>query len=362
MKIMYWVACMPIEKVFFWKNNSEYWIDEEWIDYIEKILGERRILLSAGLWAHYYGKRFNKKNSIVFADSGGFQYLRMSKGKQREFYKSRERYYKWQISVGDIVVMGDIPSAGEVPVNDLIRFLRYTKDNVDYQFSLDSNLGSRLLGTMHGISPYSLRIWYEGLKNYSKIGWAIGAKPASNLIGFALQFLFLYENGEFNKRKLLHVFGVAGEMILLPLAELIRRIDDSIVLSVDSSSMGLGKIGSVWLSDGSIMHFDDIRSGRKEFVLLDGEVLRKIPEKVGYVLGRKIALTSSVNYMKYWKRDIHTVITENGKIPDSRYVLVDKIFKLWKTGGIDAVWFNFCRGKLTKKDEVLKGRSVERLV
>jgi len=350
MKILYSVAMMPIEKVFFWKNNSEYWIDEEMLDYIEKILGGRRILLSAGLWAHYYGKKLNKKNSIVLADSGGFQYLRMSKGTQKEFYRSREQYYKWQISVGDIVVMGDIPSAGEVPRHDLERFLGYTIDNVNYQIGLDPSVKGKFLNVMHGISPSNLRLWYDGMKDYECMGWAIGAKPVSNFIGFALQFLLLYEKGEFNKRKFIHIFGVAGARTLFPLLELIHRVDDSITVSLDSSSQSLGRIGAVWTTGGTIVHYNDIRSGRVRYKLLNGPTLDFIPDKIGYDLGRSIAITSMVNYLKFWKNDIYPVIEKGGQHSPA----VDRVMKLWKTGGIDAIWF--------ENSKRWRERSVERLV
>lgn len=336
---------MPIEKIYYWKEANNYWIDEEFLQYIEDILGERRILLSAGLWAHCYGKNYIRHGEQVLADSGGFQYLRMGKGKQRDFYTNREKYYKWQLDIGDIVVMGDIPSAGEVPADDLKRYLGITKENVDYQMSLDSNLGSRLLGVMHGISPDCLRLWYKGMKDYQMMGWAIGAKPVSNFVGFALQFLFLYEMGEFDKKRFIHVFGVAGKQTLFPLVELIRKIDKDLTISLDSSSQSLARYGGVWDKDGTIIHYDEIRNGSKKFKLLDGSDLTTVPRKVGYDLGRKIAHVSAVNYLKMWKREVFPVL-ESGEFGDEdegKRVTsqVNKVYKLWKLGGVDAVWHEY---------------------
>jgi len=351
MKVWIRPAIAPIENRTYVKDKKtcSYWLFDEVADILQEVNedGKVRVLMSAGLWAG--GKmrnfRFDRRNRpvVILADSAGFQYYGFDDTQRRGFYEEREKYYSWQAKEGDYVLAGDIPPKKSVLDSSKIsQLIEITRKNIEFQFALDDNMHARFVNIIHGVGVEDMKRWYNVMSQFPGRGWAIGAKFNDVLLGAVLQYLFLLEANAFNKNDIVHLFAMTGKTILLPMLWLIKRTRPDLIVSVDSSSYSLIRVGQVYDEDGSKVTFDDIRKGKAKVKMYDGTMLddKTLTRKTNDVIGKQIEITGLKNFMVSMKKDVNLFIEDESKfekmIVDSK---IKKYYKQWKTGGEEMVWY-----------------------
>jgi len=348
MQIWVFPAVAPIEKRTYIqdKKNGVYYFYPELCEILkDKYDGQMRMLLSAGLWEKNYHNELLRRNFPlqILVDSGGFQYYGWNEMDRKRFYRSRERYYRWQIEVGDLVLGGDIPPEKSIVNNKMLEeLLAVTQTNMDFQFSLDRNLSNRFINILHGTSPENLRYWVDGVKGFPGVGWAIGAKFTGVVLGATLQYLFLVENNLLKPGDILHLFAMTGFSIFIPLVWLIQHTRPDLIISVDSSSYSLIRIGQVHGPNG-VIDFKDIRSGRVKLRSYDGVDIVDIPRNTDETIGKRLELTGLQNFMqKIWA--VRDDLLENNFSKYEKILVssgIKKYYRIWQTGGIDMLWNQF---------------------
>lgn len=334
-----WVVLMPMEKLTLLVDGNRATINSELVDVIEESIGERTLLLSAGLWwkpLKKYGK-IDKVGALVMSDSGGFQFRSPTKGSYVNILENRKLFYLTQKTLGDWIVAGDVVGKSEMPMHQLKEYLRLTRDNMDLQFELMGDIKDRYINTLHGVSPGAMKVWYNGVKEYGGIGWAIGVKPMIEM-GTALHFLFLYEQGELTPGKVLHMFGAGISKVIYVLMWLREQLGLDILLSFDNSSSSSFRFGSIWCEQG-LVDYNDIRAGKVKVKLLDGRVLTDIGRRLAFEEYAPIVKTSLYWYGKHWLKFLDDFYNK----PDEVHKLMDKlqitnIYKWFRFGGTEFVW------------------------
>jgi len=336
--VKYWLALVPVDGLTTQKEGSRYWLDETLSDIIEAELGEATVLMSAGLWRDRLRLNYVKKREKVFADSGGFQFYFLTPGRQNEFYKVRDSLYRFQVITGDYVAGGDIPVGMELDRAQVDYYAGLTKDNMEYQFGLDKDLGKRFINVMHGQSPENMECWYNKVKDFPSIGWAVGAK-GSGAFGNILQLMFLHEKGELTPGTLVHMFAMSGKYTINAVIWFIKQLGLDLIVSSDSSSYSLGRYGAMFYRGGNIK-YDDVRSGDIVLELWNGRIVKDIPQKMFKELYRDIMFTSVQHFCR-WFRDEALGIYERGGDELDRLITrekTDQVLKDYQEGGIAQVW------------------------
>lgn len=342
-KCWLWLVIMPGNSLVRTGDQSDtVELDPEWSKVLSDELGEVRVLVSATHWSGLrLMTRYRKREELVFADSGGAQFINMPKHRMGEFYKKREVMYRAQIHLGDVIAAGDIPgSKAEMSKEQLDRSLQMTIENTDLQFKIGgSALGWRFLNALHGVNPDHQERWYQSVKHYPSIGWAIGVKPLET-IGTLLQLFFLYQKGELKKGTILHIFGTGAASMLYGLWHISEKLGLEVQWSVDCSSHSLMRFGRVvGPANNEGILYSEIRSGEKKLELYDGDMLTDIPGKLSRELSQKIFRTSTMNYCRYWKSFVEEYRQRTPKV--EKILVQDKVYELYKwfrLGGIELIW------------------------
>jgi hypothetical protein len=336
--VKYWLALVPVEGLTITVEGNSYWIDETLSSIIEKELGEATVLLSAGLWRDCLKLNYIKKKEKVFADSGGFQYYFLTPGRQKEFYNARDGLYRFQVITGDYVAGGDIPVGMELPRNQVEYLANLTKDNMEYQFGLDKDLGKRFINVMHGQSPENMEVWYSRVKDFPSAGWAVGAK-GSGAFGNILQLMFLHEKGELTPGKLVHMFAMSGKYTINSVIWFIKEMGLDLIISSDSSSYSLGRYGAMWYKGGNLK-YEEVRSGRVKLELWNGRIVTDIPMKMHKELYRDLMLTSVRDFCIWFRDEALGIYKRGGKVLDDLIAReeVVEILQNYREGGVQQVW------------------------
>ena len=293
------------------------------------------LMLSAYFW--HKDVLYEKKNNNLMIDSGGFSFGGKEKiHLRREFLDLRERLYRWQCLYGDYIICGDIPPSLTKDFDFIKECLVLTMDNIDLQFKLGAE--GRFVNVVHGHSFDIIRFWYKGVKFYPSIGWALGSSIKTTVFGFALQLLSLYELGEFREKvKVIHCLGAVGKQIVVGLHYLVSKLGiDTDMLSFDASSSSAERFGNMVDEDGTIVSFSEIRDGRKQIELWNGEILTTVPTRLTGEFKIDVTRTNMLNSDKAWNKNIIQMISEGGEEYEQ---LVDTsgariVYALWKDGGI----------------------------
>ena len=348
--VKFWMAILPQMGITVNRKGGKYFLDTQLIDLIGRELGDKTVLMSAGLWTKWLKYEYIKQDEKVFADSGGFQYYFLTPGKQRKFYRERDALYRYQIEVGDYVAGGDIPVGRELGRKQVEFYADLTRDNMGYQFRLDKNLGNRFINVMHGQSPVNMELWYSKVKDFPSVGWAVGAKGAG-AFGNILQLLFLLEKGELKLGKLVHMFAMSGKTTLNSVIWILNSLNLDLIISSDSSSYSLGRFGAMFYN-GGIVRYDEVREGKVVLELWNGKEVRDISQKLLKEEYRDLVFTSIVHFCKWFKEELLGFYQNKVEMEKMiRREEIDKVLKWFKMGGYELVWERF-RTKVTGRSEV----------
>ena len=337
----YFLSVLPASICGVYKDKYNFWIDDKLVEVVKKELKVDvvDILISAGFCKKFKGRNFRKRDDVkMLADSGGFQFYFLTPGKQREFYEMREEMYYFQTRIGDYILAGDIPSGQELDEDQLLKYAKMTKDNIELQFNLGVQ-DTQFVNIIHGISPRSLNIWYDQVKGFPNIGWAIGAK-ASGALGFIFQMMFLLEKGELTEGKIVHMFALSGYKLCWQVMYALEALGlkGKIKLWSDSSSFSLGRFGSIFY-EGDIRRYSDLRKKNSTLTMWDGsEISTDIPKALGEKESYDMNLTSIQHFLRWMSTDIFDRY-ENDKIQVNKVCKdVRKLIMYFKSGGTEAAW------------------------
>ena len=303
----------------------------EWMDQFNIIL------MSASFW---HDKVCLSKPCKVIGDSSGFQHIgKKNLHRRGEFLSFRERYYRWQCDVVDYIIGGDIPIGITKDLQFIKGNLELSISNMQLQFAFGAE--GRFVNVSHGREPEIIRYWYNGIKHFPSIGWALGSALKSSVYGFALQLLTMYELGEFkDKKKMIHCLGAVGENVVVGMHYLIEQLGiETEVLSFDASSSSMERFGMYLSPEGEQVSFSDIRSGAAKMTLWDGEVWDTVPAKLNGEVRESISRTNMVNFEKFWKKKTVDVIKEKGERYNATIVRSGAkfVYDTWKELGVDGL-------------------------
>jgi len=350
-EVKYWVALVPVKDITVTHEGTRFWIDKDLVHCVKKELGEATVLASSGLWNSWLNYNYVKGEEKIFADSGGFQFYFLTPGKQKQFYKARDGLYRFQVRVGDYVAGGDIPVGMELDRKQVKWYAELTRDNMEYQFGLDKDLGKRFINVMHGQSPANMEVWYNEVKKFPSQGWAVGAK-GSGAFGNLLQLMFLYEKGELTPGKLVHMFAMSGRYTLTAVMWFIDQLGLDLIVSSDSSSYSLGRYGAMFYQGGNIK-YDQVRSGEIVLECWNGRKVTDIPQVMYKELYKDLMLTSVAHFCKWFKEVILDPYKRGGKEIEAliKREEVHDFLRWFKEGGTEMVWQKY-RQRVPGRSEV----------
>ena len=355
MKVKYWLSILPVEICGIVRDKFSFYFRDELLDLVQKELGEATFLISAANYKGFRKRQYRKKSEKILADSGGFQFYFLTPGKKRKLMEVREDMFAFQMRIGDYILGGDVPSGKEMDEVQFREYVRLTQSNMELQFRLGgSDLGGKFINVLHGVSPRSMEIWYNAVKDFPHIGWALGAKGAG-ASGPIFQLLYLLEKGEIKEGSFIHFFALTGRRTLWQVLWVLKELGllDKVVVSTDSSSFSLGRFGSLFYKE-DIVRYEEIRQGR-EVVLYDGTVLRDVPKRLDNELSFKLTLTSVYWFIQFFRNVLEDFRSKQNEVMKAvRKDSVDVLVKWFKFGGVDTAWY--------KVKEKVSGRSRVRLL
>lgn len=334
---------MPFDEVVYCEDPQRWWFAPEMLSLIKQVTkkDKAQVLISPPLWRKkVYEKQFVANDAIVLADSGGFQFYMMPKGRLKEYMSTRELNYRLQVKVGDYIVGGDMSVPYEITQDRFKFYVDMTKENFALQFSLDPNLKDKFINVLHGMSYTSASVWYDAVKDFPHAGWAVGSGPPSPKgYGPFSKILFLYEKGELDKCKILHIFKMSARNVVRDVAWLLHKLNYQGILSADSSSFSLGRVGRIWTEDGDAVLYSDIRAKKCKVKLLSGTVLEDVPRHITNGLFKDMFYTSMVNFLDRFLTTVYPYFENSDFEPGET---VQDVYKWWKVGGCELLWERYC--------------------
>jgi len=216
-----------------------------------------RILVSAyyGMKAaHFYRDEYKiGKDTLFMGDSGGFQIASIKKKGGSLKGLTATNVLEWLKVNCDIGIALDIPPtlSGEQPSEQEYQHAKNTlvANNAVYERQRDDLMCYNVL---HGETDERMNDWYDGVKDTSFEGWAVGLKPSSHPILQARGLGFMAQKGH---TKNIHVLGASGFDVIPLFAYAAKTIDN---LTYDSSSYNRGVIERQYIPPMNMrfkMHF-----------------------------------------------------------------------------------------------------------
>lgn len=181
------------------------------------------------------------KDLLHIGDSGGFQMV------TQDFNPDPTRVLRWLESNCDIGMNLDIPITAKghgtiPPMNIFKEALDKSVKNFDvFQQCRDDDSKLKLYNILHGQTIEYMDVWYDGVKDFSFEGWAIGIKPPSPFM-MGLAFLYLYEKGVLDNTHGLHFFGTSGYKVIPLICYISKKILKNKLVTFDSASYNIGSM------------------------------------------------------------------------------------------------------------------------
>ena len=206
-------------------------------------------------YAPDFRERLNLHDILIMGDSGGFQ---LSKGKVVDVIKS----LRWQERNCDIGMGLDIPPTKHITPEQRLEI------SFKYHVVMEKNRQNYdmlLLKVFHAPSLAYMKLWYKNFKDLDMDGWAISPKNTPFVIWLAVMFCYLYEKGEIDDSKWVHVFALSGKESL-PVVYYIKSIIKKDI-TFDSSTWAMARkfrryFSPINYSTGDLQIGDHITSDR----------------------------------------------------------------------------------------------------
>lgn len=355
----------------------------------EKIDGKRKVphwmysfqglMLSASFW---HDEILYEKPTTLMVDSSGFQYGgKHKRDMYHEFYKNRERYYRFQSYWADWAIAGDIPIRLTKDKDFIRQCLEMTMDNMDMQ--CDLGLEDRLLNVLHGHDPDTMRYWYRGVHGYPCAGWALGSAIKTSTHAFALQIFALREFGAFDEPvKIVHCLGAVSTDLVVGMYYLFEQMGVEVEnLTFDASSSSSHRFGRMVDENGKHVEFDEIRKGRGKVRIpfeIDGTVrvpdsaaidngyLVRVPDSIKILDGTYdfISRINMVNTQLSWEKRVYDAIHDHGLLYQQ---VVERsgaawMWRMYKSLGLDGVYKELVRQGIFRNIKKIEHRDEFRLV
>lgn len=184
-------------------------------------------------------------DKLLIFDSGGFQIASFKK-KGEVCGLSAIDSLRWQEANCDIGMNLDVPPNldGNPSYEEFMKALNESVENFKIFEKERKNYDMKLLNVLHGESLPLATEWYKAVKNFKFDGYAIGMKPPFDPMLQAFGFMFLWEQGEFEKDscKNIHFFGTSGKHVVPTIVYAASKLKKDIMVTYDSSSYNIGSI------------------------------------------------------------------------------------------------------------------------
>lgn len=185
---------------------------------------------------------FEKGNSNLFSDSGGYQ-LAMGSIKEEKYNDAIA--FKWSEANADIFPILDRPiyvtNKNTGAKNSSEHFNECLKKSaISAKYYLDNRTrpDAKILNVMHGRDITSLSKWYQIMSKFKFEGWAGGG--TNSIVNMLRTIYFLKEKGEFDRDKPVyyHIFGVSKIPYIVYISYvqyLFNKANIPLIISYDSS-------------------------------------------------------------------------------------------------------------------------------
>lgn len=198
----------------------------------------------------------NRNNTIVVADSGGFQIATSASGSgvsgfdwndpgSAENDKIRLAVLRWMESVADYSMMLDVPTHSLNNPNTRLKTFRecldLTKYNADFFVKNRTPGATKILNVLQGRTVEEADVWWDEFKDYPFEGWALGGSNVRN-IEMMLRRIITMRDGKYldENRQWMHVLGsskLTTSCILTSIQRAIREtVNENFNISYDSAT------------------------------------------------------------------------------------------------------------------------------
>lgn len=185
------------------------------------------------------------KENMLIGDSGGFQIASFKKRGEVCNLTAIDSL-RWQEENCDVGMNLDVPPNldGNPSYEDFVKALDESVENFKLFERERKNYKMKLLNVLHGESKALADVWYNKVKDFKFDGYAVGMKPPFEPMLQAFGFMYLWEQGEFDKEsfKHLHFFGTSGKHVVPTLVYAASKLKRDITVTYDSSSYNIGSI------------------------------------------------------------------------------------------------------------------------
>lgn len=186
------------------------------------------------------------KDKMLIFDSGGFQIASFKK-RGEVCNLTPIDSLRFQEENCDVGMNLDIPPNldGNPSYEEFMKALNESVENFKLFERERKNYKMKLLNVVHGETMPLITEWYNAVKHFKFDGYAVGMKPPFDPMLQAFGFMFLWEQGEFEKEsfKHLHFFGTSGKHVVPTIVYAAHKLQQrSITVTYDSSSYNIGSI------------------------------------------------------------------------------------------------------------------------
>lgn len=194
----------------------------------------------------------DRKNSIVVADSGGYQ---IGKGilkfdwknfESEENNKLRLKILRWMESIADVSMTLDVPTwaIGTGALHGIDTFedcLEKTLINHDFLIKNRVPGATRLMNILHGRNTEEGDIWWDAVKDLPFDGWALAGVNIANFELIMRRLIIMRDGGYLDKeRNWMHFLGVSRLTSACAFSSIQRalrkHVEPGFTISYDASS------------------------------------------------------------------------------------------------------------------------------
>lgn len=194
----------------------------------------------------------DKKNSVIVADSGGYQ---IGKGilkfdwknfESAENNKMRLKILRWMESIADLSMTLDVPTwaigTGTLPgIDTFDDCLEKTLINHDFLIKNRVPGATRLMNILHGRNTDEGDIWWDAVKDLPFEGWALAGVNIANFELMMRRLIVMRDGGYLDKeRNWMHFLGVSRLTSACAFSSIQRalrkHVEPGFTISYDASS------------------------------------------------------------------------------------------------------------------------------